>query len=115
MRLAALCPFVDTPSAYLKLVARCAICVDCACKDVLQGERTRLMRNPRSIATLSRLHVCRPPASSTSSVTVIEYTNQLASVRCYPAYLSAIVDGPAIARHERSFERHITNSVSASD
>ncbi|WP_425129912.1 Mu transposase domain-containing protein, partial [Burkholderia vietnamiensis] len=37
-----------------------------------------------------------------------EYTNQLVSVRCYPAYLSVVADAQEIARHERSFERHMT-------
>lgn len=30
------------------------------------------------------------------------------SVRCYPAYLSVVADAQEIARHERSFERHMT-------
>ncbi|MCA7989006.1 IS21 family transposase, partial [Burkholderia vietnamiensis] len=33
---------------------------------------------------------------------------QLVSVRCYPAYLSVVADAQEIARHERSFERHMT-------
>lgn len=37
-----------------------------------------------------------------------EHTNQLVSVRCYPAYLSFVADAQEIARHERSFERHMT-------
>ena len=34
--------------------------------------------------------------------------NQLVSVRSYPAWLSVVADDREIARHTRSFERHMT-------
>jgi hypothetical protein len=82
-------------------------------EDVLQDERTRLMPNPRPfdgyveqtlrVSSTSLIHFQRNRYSVPT-----EYTNQLVSVRCYPAYLSVVVDGLEIARHERSFERHMT-------
>ncbi|MCA8232363.1 Mu transposase domain-containing protein, partial [Burkholderia vietnamiensis] len=37
-----------------------------------------------------------------------EFVNQLVSVRSYPAWLSVVADDREIARHTRSFERHMT-------
>ncbi len=82
-------------------------------EDVLQDERTRLMPNPRPfdgyveqtlrVSSTSLIHFQRNRYSVPT-----EYTNQLVSVRCYPAYLSVVADAQEIARHERSFERHMT-------
>lgn len=80
---------------------------------MLQDERTRLMPNPRPfdgyveqtlrVSSTSLIHFQRNRYSVPT-----EYTNQLVSVRCYPAYLSVVADAQEIARHERSFERHMT-------
>ena len=82
-------------------------------EDVLQDERTRLMPNPRPfdgyveqtlrVSSTSLIHFQRNRYSVPT-----EYTNQLVSVRCYPAYLSVVAGAQEIARHERSFERHMT-------
>lgn len=82
-------------------------------EDVLQDERTRLMPNPRPfdgyieqtlrVSSTSLIHFQRNRYSVPT-----EYTNQLVSVRCYPAYLSVVANAQEIARHERSFERHMT-------
>ncbi|KVK90926.1 IS21 family transposase [Burkholderia cepacia] len=82
-------------------------------EDVLQDERTRLMPNPRPfdgyiqqtlrVSLTSLVHFPRNRYSVPT-----EYTNQLVSVRCYPAYLSVVANAQKIARHERSFERHKT-------
>ncbi len=81
-------------------------------EDVLQDERTRLMPNPRPfdgyieqtlrVSSISLIHFQRNRYSVPT-----EYTNQLVSVRCYPAYRSVVANAQEIARHERSFERHI--------
>nr|WP_254226667.1 hypothetical protein [Burkholderia glumae] len=82
-------------------------------EDVLQDERIRLMPNPRPfdgyieqtlrVSSTSLIHFQRNRYSVPT-----EYTNQLVSVRCYPAYLSVVANAQEIARHERSFERHMT-------
>lgn len=82
-------------------------------EDVLQDERTRLMPNPRPfdgyieqtlrVSSTSLIHFQRNRCSVPT-----EYTNQLVSVRCYPAYLSVVANAQEIARHERSFERRMT-------
>jgi hypothetical protein len=82
-------------------------------EDVLQDERTRLIPNPRPfdgyveltlrVSSTSLIHFQRNRYSVPT-----EYTNQLVSVRCYPAFLSVVADAYEIARHERSFERHMT-------
>ncbi|KGX17150.1 istB-like ATP binding family protein [Burkholderia pseudomallei] len=64
-------------------------------EDVLQDERTRLMPNPRPfdgyieqtlrVSSTSLIHFQRNRYSVPT-----EYTNQLVSVRCYPAYLSVV-------------------------
>jgi len=82
-------------------------------EDVLQDERTRLMPNPRPfdgyveqtlrVSSTSLIHFQRNRYSVPT-----EHVNQLVSVRCYPAFLSVVADAHEIARHERSFERHMT-------
>ena len=82
-------------------------------EEVLRDERTKLMPNPRPldgyveqalrVSSTSLIHFQRNRYSVPT-----EYTNQLVSARCYPAYLSVVADAQETARHERSFERHMT-------
>ncbi|HDR9102460.1 TPA: IS21 family transposase [Burkholderia vietnamiensis] len=82
-------------------------------EDVLQDEHTRLMPNPRPfdgyveqflrVSSTGLIHFQRNRYSVPT-----EFVNQFVSVRSYPAWLSVVADDREIARHARSFERHMT-------
>ena len=81
--------------------------------EVLQDEQTRLMPLPRAfdgyveqtvrVSATALVHLQRNRYSVPT-----RYVNEVLSLRVYPDTLVLVTDGVEVARHARSFERHLT-------
>jgi hypothetical protein len=81
--------------------------------EVLQDERTRLMpctkpfdgyvEHPVRVSATALVHFQRNRYSVPT-----RHVNEVLSLRVYPATLVLVAEGAEVARHARSFERHLT-------